>query len=184
MTIRKVKPIQALFYIVGQVSGAFFGAALLYAVYRSQFNEFDGGQREMTGPNGTADIFFTMPGKGISYWYTFVDQVISTALLMIFIMSITHVRSSGTFAAVFEGQVACLEKESSDLGGGQTIRFRSLDHRHHIGIFRQRRSCSQSGLFDRRVRRCHRNVCSGSRFRSTSVRCVHLRVEQCVRQYR
>ena len=86
-----MKPIQCLFYVIGQILGAFFGAVLVYTVYRNQFNEFDGGIRQMTGPNGTADIFFTMPGKGISYFNTFIDQVISTSLLMIYIMAITHV---------------------------------------------------------------------------------------------
>ncbi|CAF1173122.1 unnamed protein product [Adineta ricciae] len=90
LTIKKMKPIQCLFYVVGQILGAFFGAVLVYTVYRNQFNEFDGGIRQMTGPNGTADIFFTMPGKGISYFNTFIDQVISTSLLMIYIMAITH----------------------------------------------------------------------------------------------
>jgi glycerol uptake facilitator-like aquaporin len=45
----------------------------------------------MIGLNGTADIFFTMPSKGIPHWNTFIDQLIGTALLMIFLMAITHV---------------------------------------------------------------------------------------------
>jgi aquaporin-3 len=92
MTIRKIKPVQCVIYIIGQTLGAFLGALLVYLVYWNQFNEFDGGIRQMTGPNGTADIFFTMPSKGIPHWNTFIDQVIGTALLMIFIMSVTHVR--------------------------------------------------------------------------------------------
>ncbi|CAF1477121.1 unnamed protein product [Adineta ricciae] len=81
--------------IAGSINGvhlnpAAHGAVLVYTVYRNQFNEFDGGIRQMTGPNGTADIFFTMSGKGVSYFNTFIDQVISTSLLMIYIMAITH----------------------------------------------------------------------------------------------
>ncbi|CAF1175244.1 unnamed protein product [Rotaria sordida] len=45
----------------------------------------------MTGPNDTADIFFTMPGKDIPYWNTFIDQVVSTCFLMIFVMAVTYV---------------------------------------------------------------------------------------------
>ena len=92
MTVQKLKPLQCIFYIIGQISGAFLGAVLVYIVYLNQFNEFDGGIRQMTGPNGTADIFFTMPGKGIPHWNTFFDQIIITSLLMIYIMALTHVR--------------------------------------------------------------------------------------------
>ena len=92
MTIRKLKSIQCIFYVIGQISGAFFGAGLVYLVYWNEFNQYDGGRRQMSGPNGTADIFFTMPDKGIPQWNTFLDQVLSTAFLMIFVMSVTYVR--------------------------------------------------------------------------------------------
>ncbi|CAF2832310.1 unnamed protein product [Rotaria sp. Silwood2] len=90
MTIRKINPLQCIFYIIGQTIGAFLGAALVYLVYRKQFDVFDGGRRQITGPNGTADIFFTMPGKDIPHWNTFIDQLVSTGLLMIFIMTLTQ----------------------------------------------------------------------------------------------
>jgi glycerol uptake facilitator-like aquaporin len=92
MTIRKVKPLQCIFYVIGQVLGAFLGGVLVYLVYLKQFDEFDGALRQMTGPNGTADIFFTMPAKGISQWNALVDQIVCTGILLIFVMSATHVR--------------------------------------------------------------------------------------------
>ncbi len=92
MTVRKLKPLQCVFYVVGQILGAFLGAALVYLVYWSQFNEFDGGIRQITGLNGTADIFFTVPGKGVPQWNAFIDQLISTCLLLIFNMALSHVR--------------------------------------------------------------------------------------------
>jgi glycerol uptake facilitator-like aquaporin len=92
MTIGKLKPIECLFYIIGQILGAFLGASLVYFVFWKQFDEFDGGIRQMIGSNGTADIFFTMPGKGLSHWNTFIDQVVCTYLLMIFIMALTNVK--------------------------------------------------------------------------------------------
>jgi glycerol uptake facilitator-like aquaporin len=47
----------------------------------------------MTGSNGTAEIFFTVPRKDdLSHWNTFIDQVVCTSLLMIYIMAVTHVR--------------------------------------------------------------------------------------------
>jgi len=90
MTVKIIKPIQCLFYIVGQMIGAFIGAVLVYFVYLNQFNEFDGGQRQLTGVNGTGDIFFTMPGNGIPHWNAFIDQMLITAILMIFIMALSN----------------------------------------------------------------------------------------------
>jgi glycerol uptake facilitator-like aquaporin len=72
--------------------GAFLAAALVYLVYLKQFDEFDGGIRQMTGNNGTADIFFTMPAKGTPHWNALVDQIVGTAILMVFVMAVTHVR--------------------------------------------------------------------------------------------
>jgi glycerol uptake facilitator-like aquaporin len=92
MTVRKLKPLQCIFYIIGQVLGAFIGAALVYLAYRKQFDEYDGGSRQMTGSRGTADIFFTMPGVGFPHWNALIDQIIGTAILMIFVMAVNHVR--------------------------------------------------------------------------------------------
>ncbi len=72
--------------------GAFFGALFVYQLYWGLFNKFDGSVRQIAGSNGTADIFFTMPGKGLSHWNTFIDQVVCTYLLMIFIMALTNVK--------------------------------------------------------------------------------------------
>jgi glycerol uptake facilitator-like aquaporin len=46
----------------------------------------------MTSSNGTAEIFFTVPRIALSHWNTFIDQVVFTSLLMIYIMAITHVK--------------------------------------------------------------------------------------------
>ena len=77
---------------MGQIIGAFLGAALVYLVYCKQFDAFDGSERQITGPNGTADIFFTMPSNDLPLWSTFIDQVVSTGLLMFFIMALAAVR--------------------------------------------------------------------------------------------
>ncbi|CAF3222859.1 unnamed protein product [Rotaria sp. Silwood2] len=95
MTLRKLKPLQCIFYIIGQILGAFLGGALVYLVYLKQFDEFDGGIRQMLGPNGTADIFFTMPAEGTPQWNALIDQIVGTAILMVFIMAVTHARDLG-----------------------------------------------------------------------------------------
>ena len=91
MTIGKLKPLQCVFYVIGQVLGAFLGAAIVYLVYWSQFYNFDGGMHQITGVHGTGDIFFTMPGKGVPHWNAFIDQVVSTGLLLILIMALDQV---------------------------------------------------------------------------------------------
>jgi len=92
LTIRKLKPLQCLFYIIGQMIGAFFGALFVYQLYWGLFNKFDGSVRQIAGSNGTADIFFTMPANGVPHWNSFFDQIIGTAVLMIFIMAVVNVR--------------------------------------------------------------------------------------------
>ncbi len=93
LTVRKLKPVQCLFYIIGQLLGAFFGALVVYYLYWSLFNAFDGTVREVAGGTGTADIFFTMPTKGVPHWNSFFDQIVGTAVLMIFIMALINVRN-------------------------------------------------------------------------------------------
>ena len=91
LTVRKLKPLQCLFYIIGQILGAFLGALCVYYLYYSLFNQFDGGLRQVAGSNGTADIFFTMPAGGVPHWNSFLDQMIGTVVLMIFIMALGNV---------------------------------------------------------------------------------------------
>ncbi|CAF2026837.1 unnamed protein product [Rotaria magnacalcarata] len=88
LTLRKLKPMQCLFYIIGQILGAFFGALFVYFLYWGLFNRFDDSVRHIAGPQGTADIFFTIPEDGVHGWNLFFDQVVGTAVLMIFIMAL------------------------------------------------------------------------------------------------
>lgn len=91
LTVRKLKPLQCLFYIIGQILGAFLGALCVYYLYWNLFDQFDGGIRQVVGSNGTADIFFTMPATGVPHWNSFFDQMVGTAVLMIFIMALGNV---------------------------------------------------------------------------------------------
>ena len=92
LTVRKLKSLQCLFYVIGQTIGAFFGALVVYYLYWCLFNKFDGNVRQVVGNNGTADIFFTMPAEGVSHWNSFFDQVVGTAVLMIVLMALISVR--------------------------------------------------------------------------------------------
>lgn len=76
-------------YIIAQYLGGFVGAALVYAVYRDAIHRFDGGKRVIYGGNATAPIFSCFPAPGVSLTTCLVDQVVSTAILLIAISAIT-----------------------------------------------------------------------------------------------
>jgi MIP family channel proteins len=69
-------------YVAGQMAGAFTGAAVAFFTYREAFDAFDGGVRQVGGPQGTAGIFSTYPQPFLSLAGGFVDQVVGTALLL------------------------------------------------------------------------------------------------------
>jgi glycerol uptake facilitator-like aquaporin len=52
-------------------------------------NRFDGGIRQIGGPNGTAGIFATYPADGVSLLTACFDQFLSTFLFVILILAIT-----------------------------------------------------------------------------------------------
>jgi MIP family channel proteins len=86
---RKVVPFAA-----AQTVGAFCGAAVAFATYREAFNRFDGGVRQVTGPQGTAGIFSTYPQDFLSVMPGgLVDQIVGTALLIILIFALTDNRN-------------------------------------------------------------------------------------------
>lgn len=81
-------------YVAGQVAGAFTAAAVVYATYREALAAFDGGLRQVAGPQGTAGIFATYPQPFLSVFPGgFVDQVVGTALLMGVIFAIGDSRN-------------------------------------------------------------------------------------------
>jgi len=86
---RKVVP-----YCAAQVAGAFAGAAVVFFTYREAFDHFDGGVRQVFGPQGTAGIFATYPQPFLSNVPGgLVDQVVGTALLLLLIFAIGDQRN-------------------------------------------------------------------------------------------
>src|ERR671911_2259989 len=53
-------------YVVAQIAGAFAAAALVYVTYAEAFTAFDGGVRQISGPQATAGIFATYPQPFLS----------------------------------------------------------------------------------------------------------------------
>jgi MIP family channel proteins len=87
---RKVLP-----YTAAQVAGAFLAAAIVYLTYLEAFAQFDGGARQVLGPQGTGGIFATYPQPFLSTFPGgFIDQVVGTAILMGVILGITDTRNT------------------------------------------------------------------------------------------
>ncbi|VDD76957.1 unnamed protein product [Mesocestoides corti] len=97
-------------YIIVEVLGAFIGAALLLGVYNTKVieytNDFDGGNFLV---NSTGGIF--VAGKNSNLGTAVVDQILTTAILMIGILAVTDyklVRKPDLFNPVFVGMVVFL----------------------------------------------------------------------------
>lgn len=82
-------------YSIAQMAGAFVASAVVYVTYREALQAFDGGVRQVLGPNGTAGIWATYPQPFLSVFPGgFVDQVVGTALLVGVIFAISDNRNS------------------------------------------------------------------------------------------
>lgn len=73
-------------YMFAQYLGAFLGSALTFAVYyealNTQYPSF-----EVTGANGTAGIFGTIPSSSVAT--CFLDQLVGTSFFLLLIAAIT-----------------------------------------------------------------------------------------------
>jgi MIP family channel proteins len=82
-------------YSAAQIAGAFVASAVVYLTYREALTAFDGGVRQVLGPQGTAGIWATYPQQFLSTFPGgFIDQVVGTALLVAGIFAITDTRNS------------------------------------------------------------------------------------------
>lgn len=86
---RKVLP-----YVAAQLVGAFLAALVVYLTYREALDAFDGGVRQIAGPQGTAGIFATYPKPYLSTLGGLVDQIVGTALLVGCIFAISDRRNA------------------------------------------------------------------------------------------
>src|SRR5437773_9929165 len=82
-------------YAVAQIAGAFAASVVVYVTYREALTAYDGGVRQVIGPQGTAGIWATYPQSFLSVFPGgFVDQVVGTALLVGVIFGISDTRNS------------------------------------------------------------------------------------------
>ncbi|NWV38016.1 AQP9 protein, partial [Grantiella picta] len=91
---RRLKWTKLPIYILAQLLGAFVGAATVFGIYYDAFMEFSDGKLEVTGPNATAQIFATYPAPYLSLINGFVDQVISTAFLLLGVFALLDARNN------------------------------------------------------------------------------------------
>ena len=76
-------------YVAAQLAGAFAASFVVWFTYREAFDRFDGGMRQVGGPQGTAGIFATYPQPFLSISGGLVDQIVGTALLILVIFALT-----------------------------------------------------------------------------------------------
>jgi len=82
-------------YVLAPVVGALVAPVVVYVTYREAIDAFDGGVRQVIGPQGTAGIWATYPQSFLSVFPGgFVDQVVGTALLVGVIFGISDTRNS------------------------------------------------------------------------------------------
>ncbi|KAM4617023.1 aquaporin-3a [Polymixia lowei] len=74
-------------YFAFQTLGAFLGSAVIFGMYYDALWDH-AGNFNVTGPNSTAGIFATYPGKHLTTVNGFFDQIIGTAALIVCILAI------------------------------------------------------------------------------------------------
>jgi MIP family channel proteins len=98
---RKFPWSKVLPYSFAQLAGAFVASAVVYVTYHEALGAFDGGLRQVAGPQGTAGIWATYPQPFLSTFPGgFIDQVVGTALLVGVIFGISDSRNSPAPAGV------------------------------------------------------------------------------------
>ena len=81
-------------YSLAQIAGAFAASAVVYVTYIEALTAFDGGVRQVLGPQATAGIWATYPQPFLSTFPGgFIDQVVGTALLVGVIFAISDARN-------------------------------------------------------------------------------------------
>jgi MIP family channel proteins len=99
--LRRFSWTKVLPYIAGQFVGAFVASLVVYLTYAEALNAFDGGVRQVLGPQGTAGIWATYPQPFLS---TFpgglIDQIVGAAILVGVIFGITDTRNNAAPAAL------------------------------------------------------------------------------------
>jgi len=93
VTLGKLTFRHFILYSLVQTVGAFIGAAMCFALYSDAIRNFTDGSLSIDGPKATAGILCSFPKEHISNFTAFMDQVVGTALLCLFIAVIIDERN-------------------------------------------------------------------------------------------
>lgn len=81
-------------YCLAQLAGAFLASAVVYLTYYNALASFDGGTRQVLGPQGTAGIWATYPQPFLAPLPGgLIDQIVGTAILVLCIFALTDARN-------------------------------------------------------------------------------------------
>ncbi|MGH3495497.1 MAG: MIP/aquaporin family protein [Sciscionella sp.] len=100
---RRFPWVKVIPYIISQVVGAFVGAAVVFLVYRNAINAFDVAAKTpkgSPGSNTTFSIFATFPAPYFhgSVWGPLIDQIVGTALLLMFVAAVIDLRNTAVMS--------------------------------------------------------------------------------------
>lgn len=86
-------------YVLAQCAGAFVASAIVYGVYYDALHHFDGGNRQVAGPQGTAGIWATYPQEWLNpIRGGLVDQIVGTAMLVLCVFALSDPRNQAPAA--------------------------------------------------------------------------------------
>ncbi|XP_050050937.1 aquaporin-10-like [Dermacentor andersoni] len=92
-TVGKLAWCKVLAYVAAQYVGAFLASCLVYVVYTDALSQIDANLTTVYGINATAPVFSCFPAPGVSTFTCLVDQIVSTAVLLVGICAITDTRN-------------------------------------------------------------------------------------------
>ncbi|CAB3399729.1 unnamed protein product [Caenorhabditis bovis] len=93
VTLGKLSIKDFVVYCIVQTLGAFAGSGVAYLAYYDQFEKFAGPYRTITGTKATAGCFCSYPAFHVTNTTSFIDQVIGTYLLVLFVCVIIDKRN-------------------------------------------------------------------------------------------
>lgn len=112
-------------YIAAQFTGAFLASATVFAAYREAIQHFDGGLRQVIGPQATAGIWATYPQPFLSTFPGgFIDQIIGTGLLMLLVFALSDRKNNSpkdSMAPLFIGAAVILIGMTFGFNSGYAI---------------------------------------------------------------
>ncbi|CAD5227049.1 unnamed protein product [Bursaphelenchus xylophilus] len=84
---------RVIYYSIAQFFGFFAGSLLCFLVYFDAISDYDGGIRQVDGPNGTAGAFATYPRPYLSIIGAFMDQLLTTGMLALIVLAVSDDRN-------------------------------------------------------------------------------------------